>query len=122
MDPDGGATVGGVIFGIAGLMALFGSLSFARLIPCNRIMGFRTSDTLQSDAAWDAGQRAGAPWLFAAAGISALTAVVLVITDPVRAAADRVGALGLLVAVVVITVGAVESSRVARSAHGADPG
>lgn len=122
MDPDGGATVGVVILGIAGLMALFGWLSFARLIPRNRIVGFRTSDTLQSDAAWDAGQRAGAPWMFAAAGISALTAVALVITDPARAAAERVGALGLLVAVVVVAVGAVQSGRAARSAHGADPG
>lgn len=83
----------------------------------NGLVGIRTRATMASDAAWDAGHRAAAPALGAAAwacGVSGLAGTVLAIVGSWLAGVAVVG--GYLVLTATMVVATVRAGRAARAA------
>ena len=84
----------------------------------NSAIGIRTRHTLASDAAWDAGQRAGVPYLCAMAGISIGHAAALFGVE--LSDARTVGHVLSVLGWVLILVCAVFAGRAANAAARSD--
>ena len=98
----------GLLLAVPGLLGLMGAL------PKNDWVGIRMNDVMRDERTWDAGHRAGGPWLVAAGAVAMISGVALLFADPGPGTATRVETLGMVGAFALAAVGAWRAQTAAR--------
>jgi hypothetical protein len=117
-----GPMVIGVLFVIGGIaMLAMGTRIRAGKLRRNRWLGMRTSATMRSDEAWDAGQRATLPSLWVAGPVLIVLGVIDIGIGIVGGYDGVVIALSLVAIVVVVAMVVFQMVKGTAAANAADP-
>jgi hypothetical protein len=98
----------GLLLAVPGVLGMIGAL------PKNDWVGIRMNDVMRDERTWDAGHRAGGPWLVAAGAVAVVTGAALLFADPDPGTATRVETLGMVGAFALAAVGAWRAQSAAR--------
>jgi hypothetical protein len=98
----------GLILLVPGILGIFGAL------PKNDWVGIRMNVVMRDERTWEAGHRAGGPWLVAAGLVAFMPGIALLLGHPDASGATNIETIGMVGAFLLAGIGAWRAQAAAR--------